>query len=74
MFKIEISVPSASCQWVMSVCQRSLGCSAQNDFQLDRGRFWGCGRTKPRRLKIRQIVETAGIAGRPPPSGVRRAR
>jgi hypothetical protein len=74
MFKIEISVPSASRQWVISACQRSLGCSAQNVRQDDRGRFCGCGRTKPRRDKIRQIVEVAGVAGRPPTAGVWPAR
>ena len=41
MLKISTSVPSASRQWVMSACQRSLGCSAQNRCQLDRGRFCG---------------------------------
>jgi hypothetical protein len=73
MFKIEISVPSASCQCVMSACQRSLGCSAQNVRQLDRGRFCGCGVTKPRRDKIRQIVDTAG-PGRPDSTGSQRTR
>jgi hypothetical protein len=29
-FKISTSVPSASRQWVMSACQRSLGIAASN--------------------------------------------
>ena len=38
------------------------------------GRFWGCGVRKPRRVRIRQIVETAGIAvksGGPGSTGLR---
>ena len=60
MLRISTSVSSASRQWVMSACQRSLGWSAQNRRHDDRGRFCGCGVTNPRRDKIRQIVETAG--------------
>ena len=66
MFKISTSVPSASRQWVMSACQRSLGWSAQNVRHDDRGRFCGCGVTNPRRDRIRQIVETAGTGYRRP--------
>jgi hypothetical protein len=51
MLRISISVPSASRQWVMSACQRSLGWSAQKLFQDDRGRFCGCGVTNPRRAR-----------------------
>ena len=65
MLKISTSVPSASRQWVMSACQRSLGWSAQNVFHDDRGRFCGCGVTNPRRVRIRQIVETAGTGSTP---------
>lgn len=67
-------VPSASCQWDRSACQRSLGWSAQKVRHDDRGRFCGCGLTKPRRDKIRQIVETADATGRPPPTGTCLAR
>jgi hypothetical protein len=48
-FKISTSVWSASFQWVMSACQRSLGIAAQNRTNEDFGRFCGCGATKPRR-------------------------
>ena len=65
MFKISTSVPSASRQWVMSACQRSLGWSAQNLCHDERGRFCGCGVTNPRRDRIRQIVETAGTGATP---------
>jgi hypothetical protein len=58
--RISTSVRSASRQWVMSACQRSLGWSAANRFHDDRGRFCGCETTNPRRDKIRQIVETVG--------------
>jgi hypothetical protein len=58
--RISASVPSASCQWVMSSCQRSLGWSAWKRTQELRGRLRGCGVTNPRLVKIRQIVETAG--------------
>ena len=65
MFKISTSVRSASRQWVMSACQRSLGWSAQNRFHDDLGRFCGCRVTNPRRDKIRQIVDTAGTGSTP---------
>jgi hypothetical protein len=60
MFKISTSRPSAIAQWVMSACHRSLGISAQNRIQVERGRFCGWGVMNPRRDRIRQIVETAG--------------
>src|SRR4051812_42153086 len=63
MLRISTSVPSASCQWVMSACQRWLGWSAVNRCHDDLGRFCGCGLTNPRRLRIRQIVETDGTGG-----------
>ena len=65
MLQISTSLPSASRQWVMSACQRWLGCSAQNRRHDERGRFCGCGATNPRRDKIRQIVETAGTGETP---------
>jgi hypothetical protein len=63
MFKISTAVPSASCQWVVSDCQRSLGIAASNRCPALLGRLCGWGTTKPRRTRIRQIVETAGIRG-----------
>jgi hypothetical protein len=65
MLRISTSEPSARRQWVMSACQRSLGCSAQNVRHEERGRFCGCGVTNPRRDKIRQIVEVAGTGSTP---------
>ncbi len=61
--RISASVPSASCQWVTSACQSSLGWVAVKRFQADRGRLWGWGTTKPRRVRMRQIVHTAGTLG-----------
>jgi hypothetical protein len=61
MLRISTGVPSASCQWVMSACQRSLGMAASNRVPADLGRLRGCGVTKPRRARTRQLVETAGI-------------
>ena len=57
-------VPSGlvSREWVKSACQRSLGCSASNRCQDERGRFCGWGVTNPRRVRIRQIVEIYGGA------------
>ena len=37
-----------------------LGCSASKRFHDERGRFCGWPTTKPRRDRIRQIVDTAG--------------
>jgi hypothetical protein len=50
-----------------------VGLVAQKVLQEDRGRFCGCGRTKPRRDRIRQMVEVAGTASRPPQTEVSRA-
>jgi len=61
--RISTPVPSASCQWVVSACHRWLGCSAVNRCHDERGRFCGWGVTKPRRVRIRQIVATDGTAG-----------
>jgi len=58
--RISTLMPSASCQWVMSICHRSLGRSAQNRTYDDRGRFCGCGMISPRRDSTRQIVATDG--------------
>ena len=60
MLRISASLPSASGQWVMSACHSSLGRSAANRRQDERGRLCGCGVTNPRRDKIRQIVATDG--------------
>lgn len=57
MSRISTGHPSGSCQWVASACQSSLGASAQNRFHEEWGRFCGCGATKPRRHRIRQIVD-----------------
>ena len=43
-----------------SACHSSLGRSAQKRLHEERGRFWGCRTTNPRRLRMRQIVEVAG--------------
>jgi hypothetical protein len=40
-FKISTPVPSASCQWVMSACQRSFGMAASNRTKELRGRLCG---------------------------------
>jgi len=61
MLMISTPVPSASCQWVVSDCQRSLGMAASNRWPADLGRLCGWGTTKPRRTRIRQIVDTDGI-------------
>jgi hypothetical protein len=45
---------------VTSACQQWSGSSARKRFQDERGRLCGWGVTKPRRVRIRQIVETAG--------------
>jgi hypothetical protein len=58
--RISASVPSARCQWVVSACQSSLGWAAVSLFQADRGRLWGWGTMKPRRARMRQIVDRAG--------------
>ena len=58
--RISMSVPSARAQWVVSACQHSLGSSAWNRRQELRGRLWGWGVTKPRRLSTRQMVATEG--------------
>jgi len=47
MFKISTSAPWASPQWVMSASQRSFGCSTQNLFLDERGRFCGWRVTNP---------------------------
>ena len=76
MLRISTSLSSASCQWVMSACQRSLGWAALNRCQVDFGRFCGCAVTNPRRVSTRQIVETAGTGSSVEvfDLGVRRAR
>ncbi len=51
---ISTSVSSASCQWVTSDCQSSLGSCASKRIQELFGRFCGWGVTKPHRLRIRQ--------------------
>ena len=58
--RISTSVPSASAQWVMSSCQRSLGWAACEAEVVALGRLCGCGVTNPRAVRIRQIVLTAG--------------
>ena len=65
MLRISASSPPASGQWVMSACHTSFGRSASNRRHEERGRLCGCGVTKPRRDKIRQIVATAGDGPRP---------
>ncbi len=59
-FRISTGPRWASLQWVMSACHRSFGISAANRMNELLGRFWGWGTTKPRRDRIRQMVETAG--------------
>jgi hypothetical protein len=60
--RISTLVPSASCQWwcrsasVRRADRRRTAAPCDRD---DLGRFCGCAVTKPRRVKIRQIVETA---------------
>ena len=51
---------SSRCQWVMSVCQVSLGRADSKRVQLERGRFWGWGVTEPRRRRTRWMVDSAG--------------
>ena len=46
-------------------CQRSFGRSASNRVLVLLGRLRGCGVTKPRRVRTRQIVETAGTRSTP---------
>jgi hypothetical protein len=65
--RISTSLSSASCQWVVSACQHSLGSSAWKRRQELLGRFWGCGAMKPRRARTRQIVATDGTAARARP-------
>jgi hypothetical protein len=65
MLRISTGVRSASCQWVMSACQRSLGISAQNRLPARLGRLFGCGVTNPRRVRTRQIVEVDGSRSAP---------
>jgi hypothetical protein len=56
MFRISASVPLASGQWVMSACQTSLGRSASNRRQDERGRLVGLWGDEP-------------AAGQDPPDG-----
>ena len=72
MLQTSTSVPSARRQWVMSACQRSLGCSAQNRRQDDRGRFCGCGLRIRGGTRSASIVETAGTASTRRRPGARR--
>jgi len=51
--RISISVPSLKCQWVMSLCQHSLGSDASKRMNEARGRFLGSGVMNPRRLSVR---------------------
>jgi len=44
----------------IEVLQGSLGNSAVGSIQLQRGRFSGCAVVKSRRVRMRQIVVTAG--------------
>lgn len=60
MLRTSTLLPSARRQWVTSDCQHWLGRSASERFQLERGRLWGCGVMKPRRSRMRQIVEMPG--------------
>jgi hypothetical protein len=64
MFRMSAGLPSASVQWVMSACHRSLGISAWNRTKELLGRFWDWGMTNPRRVRIRQIVATEGTSPR----------
>jgi len=57
---ISTGTSSARCQWVMSLCQHSLGRSASKRVQLDRGRFCGCGVTNPLRRSARWMVDSDG--------------
>ena len=59
---VEIStpLPSASCQWVLSDCQSSLGSAASKRMNEDRGRLCGCGVIRPWRARMRQMVATEG--------------
>ena len=45
--RISVSCPPASCQWMKSDCQHSLGSSAANRMQDDFGRLDGSGVTSP---------------------------
>ena len=67
MLRISTSVPSASCQWVMSACQRSLGRSAWNRIHDDLGPFLrlrgdepAAGQHPPDRRDRRQPSVAAG--------------
>jgi hypothetical protein len=64
-FKISTPVPPKSFQWVMSACHRSLGISASNRTSELLGRLCDWGVTKPRRVRILQIVATEGTACSP---------
>ena len=60
MLSTSTLVPSASDQWVVSACQRSLGSPAQNRTYEHLGRLCGWGTIKPRRFSTLQIEETDG--------------
>ena len=57
---ISVSVPSASCQWVKSDCQVSLGWRASNRMIDDLGRFLGSGVMRAARWRMRRMVEVEG--------------
>ena len=54
--RISVSCPAASCQWMKSDCQHSLGSSAANRMQDDFGRLAGSGTTSPCRVRQRLTV------------------
>lgn len=62
MFTISVYLPPAMAQWVTSLCQHSLGSSASNLMNEDRGLFWGWGTMQPRRRRIRWMVLAEGEA------------
>ena len=58
---ISVSRPPVNAQWVKSDCQVWFGRSAANLWNELRGRFCGCGTTRPARLRIRQMVALEGV-------------
>src|SRR5580698_10122667 len=79
MLRISTLAPPASRQWVMSICHRSFGRSAQNRTYDDRGRFCGWGVISPRRDSTGQFLAQRddlilGLGGEPGRRGMRPPR
>jgi hypothetical protein len=60
--RISTLVASASSAKVTSACQVSFGKLASKRMYELLGRLWGCAVMNPRRLRMRQIVDTDGTA------------